>query len=138
MRRALPVSVLVLALGGCRSDTPEAAIRKAFDACIQAVEAGDAEAVVAQLHPKFAGPEGLDRPQARFYLMGFFRQGKVGVSVLSSRVDVKGRQGLQVVEVLLTSRGQGAVLPDETSRKTFHLRWELHEKAWRLRECSER
>lgn len=137
MRHALPAFVLVFALGGCRSDTPEAAIRKAFDACIQAVEAGDADAVLEQLHPKFSGPEGLDKPQARFYLMGVFRQGKVGVSVLSNSVDVKGRQGLQVVEVLLTSRGQGAVVPDETSRKTFRLRWELFEKAWRLREISE-
>lgn len=137
MRRALPVLFLAATLAGCRSDTPEAALRKAFDACVKAVEAGNAEGVIEHLHPKFAGPEGLDRPQARLFLMGLFRQGKVGVTVFSSRVEIKGRQGQQWVEVLLTSRGQGALVPDEGSRKRFELRWELHEEAWKLREIRE-
>lgn len=135
MRRALPI--LILALSACRSDTPEAALRKAFDACVQAVESGDAADVWERLHPAFAGPEGMDRAQARLFLMGLFRQGKVGVTVLSTSVEVRGRQGHQIAEVLLTSRSQGRVLPDESSRRIFHLRWELHEKAWKLREIRE-
>ncbi len=136
MTRALPVLILTAALAGCRSDTPEAAINKAFDASVKAVEAGNVDGILEQLHPKFAGPDGMDRPQARFFLMGLFRQGKVGLTVLSSQIEVKGRQANQSVELILTSRS-GGVLPDETSRKAFLLRWELHEKAWRLREIRE-
>ncbi len=135
--RPLPVLTLVAALAGCRTDTPEAAIRKAFQACVEAVEASDAPGVVEHLHSTFRGPEGLERPQVQLYLMGLFRQGEVGVTVLANDVEVRGRQGVQRIEVFLTQKGPGRLLPEESSRRAFQLRWELHEKTWKLKEIRE-
>ena len=38
----LVVPVALLALAGCRQDSPEAQIKKTFDACLKAIEEGDA------------------------------------------------------------------------------------------------
>lgn len=128
-----PPLFLALALGACRSESPEAQVRRAFEGCRAAVEAGDAAGATAPLAPAFRGPEGLDRTSARLYLLGLFRQERIGVTLVRDQVTVRGAEALQEVDLLLTSRSGGALLP-ETSRRSFRLRWRRVEGDWRLAE----
>ena len=118
-------------LVGCKEQSPEAKIRKAFDACIQAVEARNAGGAVEGLSKDFQGPEGLDKPGSRLYLMGLLRQEKVGITVLGNRVEVKGAEADQSVELMLTSKGEG-LLPKDASRRIYRLHWKLEDGEWRL------
>ena len=126
---------MVLALAGaflaCRSDKPEDQIRKAFGACVAAVEAGDAAAAVEPLDPAFRGPEGLDRAGARLYLMGLFRREKVGLTVLRNEVQVQGVTAAQEVDLVLTGRS-GGLLPQDASRRSFGLTWRKNRDGWRI------
>lgn len=117
----------------CHSDKPEAQVRRAFEACRSAVEAGDSAGAVAPLDPGFRGPENLDRGAAQLYLMALFRQEKVGVTVVRNEVAVQRGEVLQEVDLLLTGRS-GGVLPQEASRRSFRLRWRKSGGAFRLLE----
>ena len=133
--RLQPNSILavftICNLVGCREESPEARVRTAFDACVKAVEARDAGAAVEGLSTDFQGPEGLDKPGARLYLMGLLRQEKVGITVLGNRVEVKGAEADQAVELMLMSKGEG-LLPKDASRRIFRLHWKLEDGEWRL------
>ena len=131
-----PVLALLcaLSLAGCRREAPEARIQRAFDASLRAVEAGDAAGASEILSPKFAGPEGLDRAGARLFLTGELRREKVGVTVLSQKLEVDGPRALQEVDLLITGRTGGGLLPEETSRRSLVLRWELRGGDWLIRE----
>lgn len=133
--RTAPVTLLVLA--GCRTESPEAQIQKAFDHCIQAIEAGKGDTATEVLSPRFEGPEGMGRDEARLYLLGLLRGETIGITIFSSRIEVKGSQAQQAVEAILTSRAGGALLPQEASRRLFQLRWEETEGRWRLRSLAE-
>lgn len=130
LRPAILLPVLLLA---CAPRSPEARVKQAFEACVKGVEAGDAGAVIDKLDAKFAGPEGMDRNAAKLYLLGLLRREKIGVTVFSTQVEVKGREALQTVELLLTSRG-GGLLPQDASRRSFLLRWTETDGKWCLRE----
>jgi hypothetical protein len=133
MRRVTLVSAFAL-LAACSPDSPETRIRKAFESSAKAVEAGDAGGAVEILDEGFRGPEGMTKAEARVYLMGWFRSEKVGVTVVAQRIEVRGPQATQVVDLLLTGRAGGALLPQESSRRTLQLRWTLSGKTWRVRE----
>jgi hypothetical protein len=130
-RFTLPLAII--ALSACHSDSPETKIQKAFDACVKAIEDGDASVPVEVLSPHFAGPEGMSRDEAKLYLMGLLRNEKIGITVFSDRIEVKGSQALQNVELVLTSRTGGSVLPQDASHRQFLLQWELVDGEWRLR-----
>ena len=132
-RLAIPLPCLLLA---CSPTSPEAQVKRAFEECVKGVESGDAEAVIERLDPGFSGPEGMDRAAAKLYLLGVLRRERIGVTVISSRLDVRGREALQTVQVLLTSRGSG-LLPQDGTRRTFLLRWMERDGRWRLREMLE-
>lgn len=133
----LVVPLALVALVGCRKNSPEAQIQKAFDACVKAIEASDAASALDILSPQFSGPEGMTRDEAKLYLMGFLRQGQLGITVLASRIEVKGAQGTQAVEVVLTSRSGSDLLPQDASRKLFLLHWETRNGDWCLRSLLE-
>lgn len=130
---AISLPCLILA---CSATTPEARVKRAFEGCLKGVETGDVGAVIERLDPKFAGPEGMDRNAAQLFLMGVLRREKIGVTVLSSRIDAKGREALQTAELLILSRS-GGILPQDTTRRTFLLRWVETNGTWRLRELQE-
>jgi len=130
-RPAILLPVLLLA---CTTGSPEARVKRAFEACVKGVETGDAGAVIERLDVKFEGPDGMDRNAAKLYLLGVLRREKIGVTIFSSRVDAKGREAFQTVELMLTSRSGGGLLPQDASRRTFLLRWQETEGKWRLRE----
>jgi hypothetical protein len=121
VRGALPGLLALAVLAGCRSEAPEARIRAAFAACVHAVEAGDAAGAAARLSPGFQGPDGMDRGGAQLFLMGVLRREKVGVTVLGQRLEVRGGQAEQAVDLLLTGRA-GSTLPSEGSRRSLVLR----------------
>lgn len=134
MRQALLPCPALLLLLACSPDRPEVLVRRAFDGAVQAVEKGDAGAAVEVLDEGFRGPDGMTKAEARGYLTGWFRQEKVGVTVVVQRVEVRGDRADQEVEVLLTARGQGALLPQDGSRRSFRLRWIRAGRTWRVRE----
>ncbi|WP_285574803.1 hypothetical protein [Geothrix limicola] len=125
---------MIFALVACRSDKPEDQVRATFETCRAAVEAGDAAGATAPLDPAFQGPEGLDKASLRLFLMGTFRQEKVGVTVVRNEVAVRGNEAFQEVDLILTSRG-GGLLPQDASHRSFRLRWRKTGKDWRLLEA---
>jgi hypothetical protein len=134
MRSLASLPALLLIQAGCGSESPEAQVRKAFGKAVAAVEAGDAAQATEALHPEFLGPEGMTRAEARLFLLGWLRQEKVGVTVLAQRVDLRGGEALQSVDLLLTGKGAGKLLPEESSRRSLVLRWVKAGKEWRIRE----
>jgi len=137
MRKSIASVSMVLTLLACRSDKPEDQVRKAFGACVAAVEAGDAAAAAAPLDPAFRGPEGMDKAAARLFLMGLLRQERVGVTVVRNEVSVRDREAFQEVDLLLTGRSSG-LLPQDASRRSFGLRWRRVDGDWRVTELQER
>ena len=131
--RRMPLLLALALLGGCRSESPEAQVRKAFETCRAAVEAGDAGAATAALDPAFQGPEGMDRATARLILLGTLRQEKVGLTLVRSEVLVRRLEADQDVDLLITSRN-GSLLPQEVSRRSYHLHWRKVGGQWLLRE----
>ena len=134
MKRLAVPPILFLLLAACGAESPEAQVRKAFGTAVQSIESGDAATVAEALHTDFRGPEGMTRGEARLFLMGWLRQEKVGITVLTQRVDLRGSQAYQSVELLLTGKGAGRLLPEESSRRSLALRWEKVGKAWKLKE----
>lgn len=129
-RLAVPMVLLLLA---CSPESPVQQVKRAFHDMVKKVEASDAPGTVAFLAPDFEGPDGLDKGTLQFMLVGIFREQKVGVTVLQEAVRVEKRTAYQDVSVLLTGRSGKRLFPDDSSRKSFRLRWELKEKAWRLK-----
>lgn len=134
MKRMVAVPLLLLI--GCRSESPDAQVRAAFETCRKAVEEGRPEPVTACLAKDFQGPEGMDRAQAQAFLMGVLRRQKVGVTVVAQRVEVDGATARQSVDLILTGKG-GGLLPEDASRRTLHLRWRSQKGEWRLAEVRE-
>ena len=135
LMRALPLAALLLL--ACHRESPEQAVRRAFQDCVTAVEKGDAEPVAKRLHADFSGPEGMDREMARLFLLGTLKRQKVGVTVLSQSLEVRGRTATMTVSLVLTGRSGGALLPEDSSRKNLVLRWDLRDDKWLLREVRE-
>jgi hypothetical protein len=133
MRNSIASACVVLTLLACRSDKPEDQVRKAFEQCRAAVEGGDAAGATAPLSPAFRGPDGMDKATARLFLLGLFRQEKVGVTVVRNEVSVKGGEALQEVDLVLTSHG-GGLLPQDVSQRGFRLRWQKSGGDWTLLE----
>jgi len=132
-----PLVGLVLLLG-CTSENPEAQVKRAFVRCVQDLEAGDGRAALEVLGPAFEGPEGLDRDGARLYLLGLLQQGRIGITVVQSRIEAGEQEAFQEVDVLLTRRGGRTLLPDETSRQSFQIRWERRKGAWKVKSLQNR
>jgi len=121
----------------CGPENPEHQVQKAFETCVKAVETGDPAPAVEALAKDFSGPEGMGRDEAKLFLLGVLRREKVGITVLSSQIGIKGSQAQQSVELLLTGRSGSELLPQEASRHVYLLRWERQKGQWRLRELQE-
>jgi len=128
-------AVLLALLAACSREGPEGRIRKAFEGARGAVEAGDAAGAAAVLSPRFAGPEGMDRAGARLLLAGVLGREKVGVTVLSQKVEVQGTRAVQSLQLVLTGRAGGELIPGDRARRGLTLRWELRDGAWLVREA---
>ena len=137
MKRITVSALALIAILGCKNDSPDAQIKKAFDSSVKGIESSDPGSAVEALSPDFAGPENMNRDEAKLYLMGLLNQGKIGITVVSSRLEVKGSRADQGVELVVTSRGDGSVLPQDATHRQFQLRWEEQDGHWRLKELQE-
>jgi hypothetical protein len=132
--RILVVAMTILGgLTACRSDRPEDQVRKAFETCRLAVEAGDAAAATVPLDPTFSGPDGMDKATARLFLLGSFRQEKVSLTVVRNEVAIRGSEAFQDVDLILTGRS-GGLLPQDASHRSFRLRWRQTGGIWKVME----
>jgi len=129
----LPLFLLL----ACHSGSPEEQVRKSFQACIKGIEQGDAGSVVEILAPDFSGPEGMSRDEAKLFLLGVLSREKIGVTVLSDRIEVQGTKAFQTTSLILTGKSGSSLLPEESSRKAYTLRWQKRDGRWRLKEITE-
>ena len=132
MRPITLATLTLCSLLACKQGSPEDQVREAFAATIKAVEKSDSGSVSDSLAQDFQGPEGMDRGAARLYLMGVFRQQKVGVSVLANRIQINRDGALQVVELVLISK-DGGVIPQDMGRRSFVIRWRKTGDQWKIR-----
>lgn len=134
MRSVTLFPAILFLLLACGADSPETKIRTSFEASVKAVEEGDAAAAVKILDENFRGPDGMNKAEARVYLLGWLRSEKVGVTVVAQKIEVRGTQASQMVDLLLTGRKGSSLLPQESSRRTLQLHWTLSGKTWRVKE----
>ncbi len=132
MRPIALIALTLCSLLACKQGSPEDQVRAAFASTIEAVEKSDAAAAVEMLSQDFQGPEGMDRGAARLFLMGVFRQQKVGVTVLANRVQINRDDAVQAVDVVLTSKG-GGLIPDDMGRRGYIIRWRKLGSHWKIR-----
>lgn len=132
MRPFTLTALTLCSLLACKQGSPEDQVRAAFASTVEAVEKSEPGAVAERLTQDFQGPEGMDRSAARLFLMGIFRQQKVGVTVLANRVQVNQDGALQAVELVLTSKG-GGLIPQDMGRRSFVLRWRRTGNDWKIR-----
>ena len=132
MRRITLTALTLCSLLACKQGSSEDQVREAFATTVEAVEKSNASAAADMLSQDFQGPEGMDRGAARLYLMGVFRQQKVGVSVLANRVQLNRDGALQAVELVLTSKG-GGLVPEDMGRRSFIVRWRKVGNQWKIR-----
>ena len=131
MRQIALIALTLCSLTACRQGSPEDQVREAFASTIEAVEKSDAAAATEMLSQDFQGPEGMDRGAARLYLMGVFRQQKVGVTVLANRVQINREGALQAVDLVLTSKG-GGLVPEDMGRRSYVIRWRKTGRHWKI------
>lgn len=130
--------LLTLSLLACHPESPEGQVKRAFETAVKAVDSGTPGPAVEILAKDFSGPEGMGFDEAKLFLLGVLSREKVGVTVLSSRIQVRGARADQSVEVLLTGRSGSGLMPQEASRHLYLLRWEQQQAKWKLRELTER
>jgi hypothetical protein len=139
-RRALlrwSAVALLPPLAACgQRDDPQAALDAAVQRLQDAIEARDAEAVLALLDAKFRAQDDLDREWARKTLaLMFLRYQNVKVIAVSrsSRVDpAAGRIGRTEAQVLVT--GAQGLIPERVSPYAIQMEWWREGADWKLRD----
>ena len=125
--------VLAVALGACGVERPEQAVRAqvaALQAAIDARDAGDIEALLAQ---DFVGNEGLDRRGARQLAAAvFLRHREVAAKVGPVSVEMRGEGEAIARFSVLATGGSGGLLPEQGQVYQFETGWRLVDGEWRL------
>lgn len=119
-----------------RSDDPKAALEAAVQRLQDALEARDADAVLALLDARFRAQDDLDREWARKTMALMFlryQQVKVIAVARSSRVDpAAGRIGRTEAQVLVT--GAQALIPERVTPYAVRMEWWREGEDWKLRD----
>jgi len=130
----IPLSALALVIWmGCTTEGPEAQVKRSFDRCVQDLERGDGPAALEVLSPGFEGPEGMDRDAARLFLLGLLKQDRLSITVLQSQITAREQEATQEISAVVIQKGGGTVLPKDSSRQSFRIRWEKRKGDWRVR-----
>ena len=133
MGRTAVAALILVALAGCTGESPEFQVRRSFEGCVKALEAGDGPKALEVLSPTFEGPEGMDRNAARLFLLALLKRERLGFTVLQNHIETREQEAAQELTVVVTRRSGGSVLPDETSRSSFLIRWERRKGEWRVK-----
>ncbi|MDR2239289.1 MAG: nuclear transport factor 2 family protein [Zoogloeaceae bacterium] len=131
-RLILLCAVLLAACGG--SD-PQAALEAAAKNLQTSLENKDAKAVMALLHPDFAGQQPEDGPEwaKRTMTLMFLRHKNIKVIAVSqdSRIDPQASsRAFTDAEVALT--GAEEWIPDSAGHYRVRLEWRLLDEEWKL------
>lgn len=129
--RVLLVGLLVW-LSGCTRSPDEAALRAALDAMAAAVEARDAGDFMEGVADDFTGDHGMDRGQLQSMLrLHILRNARIGVTVLSTDVQLQGDRATVVQRVVLTG-GQGSLLPERARPYRIESGWRWNDGRWQV------
>ena len=124
--------VCVLALAACAGDTPEAQLRREFDAMQTAVEAGQASGFIDGVSEDFVGEGGMDRAALHNLVRAqILTNSRVGVTTGPLDVTLQGDNAEVAFDVLLTS-GSGRVLPDQAGTYRVTTAWRRESGDWRV------
>ena len=119
-----------------RPDDPQAALEAAVQRLQDALEARDADAVLALLDARFRAQDDLDREWARKTMALMFlryQQVKVIAVARSSRVDpAAGRIGRTEAQVLVT--GAQELIPERVTPYAVRMEWWREGDDWKLRD----
>lgn len=133
---ALAATVLPAFVACGQRDDPQQTLEAAVQRLQDAIEARDANAVLAMLDTKFRAQDELDREWARKTLaLMFLRYQNVKVIAVSrsSRVDLAaGRIGRTEAQVLVT--GAQGLIPERVSPYAIQMAWWREGDDWMLRD----
>ena len=126
-----------IALGACRRDTPEQAVRKQLEAMQAAIDARDAGAVHDLLAGDFVGNEGMDRRGMRQLAAAvFLRHRDVAAKVGPVHVELRGTSDAIARFSVLATGGSGGLLPDSGQVYQVETGWRLVDGEWKLLNAS--
>ncbi len=133
MRTTILISLLLL-LGSCGGEGPEAEIRANIASMQHAVEARESGAAVEYMAEHFAGSHGLDKQGLRRILMAQFLQHK-NITVAITHLDIEVNEYNPVsarMEAVVAVTGAQNLLPQDGDLINVSGDWELHEGEWLL------
>lgn len=130
--RQVAISLLLLVLASaCSAPADEAALRAQIDAMALAVEARDADALLASVDDEFGGPEGMDRTGLRRYAtLMLLRQQRVGVVIGPVEVQIQGDRASARFDALVT--GASRFVPEGLEARRVETVWRRDDDEWRL------
>jgi len=126
------LACLVLAgLSACSATPPEQALRDTIAGMEAAIEAKDADALVASIADDFGGPDGMDRDRFRRYAaLVWLRNREVGVALGPVEVEVMGERA--VARFTAATRGGEGFLPDRANVYRVETGWRRDGDDWLL------
>ncbi|WP_350447202.1 hypothetical protein ABS648_28335 [Pseudomonas solani] len=128
------IALILVALTGCGSDDPAAALDAAVQQLQDNLEAKKTSAVIDQLHPQFSAQQEFDREWAKRTMTLLFLQHK-NVRILAlgkaNRIDpTYSTKGYTEAQVGLA--GAEGLLPDAARHYAVKLEWWLEDGEWKL------
>lgn len=131
---AVLLACVLLGLGGCAKDDPQASLEAAVQQLQDNLEARNRSAVNGQLHARFQAQGALDAAWANQTMaLVFLRHAQVKViaPVRSSRVDpALSHVGFTEAQVLLT--GAEGLIPDRLAPYVVDMEWRREDGDWKL------
>lgn len=122
-----------IALVACRGESPDQAVRAqvaALQAAIDARDAGDIEALLAE---DFVGNEGIDRRGARQLAAAvFLRHRQVAATVGPVSVELRGEGDAIARFSVLATAGSGGLLPEQGQAYQVETGWRRVAGEWKL------
>lgn len=132
-RRALLLALLALAAAGCSRSPSEQALRQRLDALQAAGEASNVSAFMEILDSDFAG-NGTEFDRAgmeRMLRLIALRHRNIGVTRVSTEIELQGERAVVRMQVLLTG-GSGGLLPDTGRLLDTESSWRFDGSEWKL------
>ena len=133
VRACVFACLFALLLGACAKDAPELAVKRqieALQAAIEARDAGDIEALLAQ---DFVGNNGMGARDVRRMAAGvFLRDRNVSARIGPVDVAVRGDASATASFTVLATGGSGGLLPERGQVFNVETGWRLDDGEWRL------
>lgn len=126
--------LMVLSLGACSKDDPQARLETTVRQLQENIEAKDAGAVMDLVDERFRMQGDLDADRARKTMMGvFYRYANIKVFAVGhqTRIDpASPLTGYTEAQVLVT--GAQGLIPERATPYSVRMEWRLVDKDWKL------